>query len=110
MDGCTREEASSTNTITRVCWSTLRKPLFCRDPRLFARVTETVPCLLQHGIWDRETTLNVVSSFVWQRYKEDSVLDMLAELSEVDPFDPDWLYYRAELYYRRGALLEARTI
>lgn len=80
-----------------------------RDPRLFARVTETVPYLLQHGIWDRETTLNVVSSFVWQRYKEDSVLDMLAELSEVDPFDPDWLYYRAELYYRRGALLEAKN-
>lgn len=78
------------------------------DPRLFAYVAATVPFLFQHGIWDRETILNVVSALVWQRYADQNVAEMLDKLSADYPLDPDWPFYRAELDYRRRALHEAR--
>ena len=66
--------------------------------------------LVDSGVWDWDTLLNVVSYQVWQ-YSE-GLHGLMAErvlqtlLKEL-PEDPSLLFYLAELYHRRGDLESA---
>ena len=68
--------------------------------------------LVDEGIWERETLLNVVSYQVWQF--AEGVPGVMAErvlgaLLERWPEDADILFYLAELYHRRGDLERAEA-
>ena len=69
--------------------------------------------LLQEGVWDRDTLLNVVSYQVWQ-FAEGAPGVMtervLGTLLEQWPEDADILFYLGELYHRRGDLDQAETV
>ena len=71
---------------------------------------EGVLGLLEDGIWDREKALNVVSFLVWQHDGAASVVRLLEQLAERYPVEPDWLFYLAEAYHRRGELEQAAAM
>ena len=77
------------------------------DERLLGYVAEAIPALLEDGLWDRDKTLNVVSFLVWQHNGAAGVERLLEQLSERYPAEPDWSFYLAELYHRRGNLDQA---
>ena len=79
------------------------------DERLLGYVAEAIPALLEDGLWDRDKTLNVVSFLVWQHNGAAGVERLLEQLSERHPAEPDWSFYLAELYHRRGDLDRAEA-
>ena len=79
------------------------------DERLLNYAAEAIPALLEDGLWDRDKTLNVVSFLVWQHNGAAGVERLLEQLSERYPAEPDWSFYLAELYHRRGDLDRAEA-
>jgi len=79
------------------------------DERLLGYAAQVIPKLLEEGVWDREKTLNVVSYLVWQHNTAAGVVQLLEGLTARYPAQPDWPFYLAELYHRRGALDQAET-
>lgn len=79
------------------------------DERLLDYVADAIPDLLKEGLWDRSKTLNVVSFLVWQHNSAVGVERLLEQLIERYPTDPDWFFYLAELYHRRGDLERAEA-
>jgi len=77
------------------------------DERVLNYVADAIPDLLEGGLWDRDKALNVVSFLVWQRNGAAGVERLLERLIEHYPNDPDWVFYLAELYHRRGDLERA---
>jgi len=80
------------------------------DERLLDYATEVIPALLEEGLWDREKTLNVLSFLVWQHNQATSVEQLLKRLIEHYPTEPEWSFYLAELYQRRGDLDQAKAM
>jgi len=80
------------------------------DERLLDYVADTVPCLLEEGLWDRDKTLNVVSFLVWQHSGAAGVERLLERLSGRYPTEPDWPFYLAELYHRQQVLDQAEAM
>jgi tetratricopeptide (TPR) repeat protein len=72
------------------------------DERLLDYAAEIIPALLEDGLWDHDKTLNVVSFLVWQHHGAPGVERLLQRLIERYPAEPDWLFYLAQLYHRRG--------
>jgi len=79
------------------------------DERLLDYAAEAIPSLLEEGLWDRDKTLNVASFLVWQHHGAAGVEQLLEQLIERYPTDPDWPFYLAELYHRRGDLDRAEA-
>ena len=79
------------------------------DERLLDYAVEVIPDLLEEGLWDRDKTLNVVSFLVWQHNGASGVERLLGQLIARYPTEPDWPFYLAELYHRRGDLRQAET-
>jgi tetratricopeptide (TPR) repeat protein len=79
------------------------------DERLLEYAAEVIPALLGDGLWDREETLNVVSFLVWQYNGATGTERLLEQLIERYPAEPDWPFYLAELYHRRGDLDRAEA-
>ena len=79
------------------------------DERLLDAAAQVIPALLEEGIWDRDKTLNVVSFLVWQHNKAAGVERLLGRLMDRYPDEPDWSFYLAELYHRRGDLEQAKA-
>jgi len=79
------------------------------DDRLLDYVADVIPALLDDGLWSREKTLNVVSFLVWQHNRATGAERLLKQLMERYPADPDWPFYLAELYHRRGDLERAEA-
>jgi tetratricopeptide (TPR) repeat protein len=80
------------------------------DVRLLDSGAEVIPSLLDEGLWDQDKTLNTVSFLVWQHNGAVGVERLLEQLVERHPTDPDWLFYLAELYNRRGDLDHAKAV
>ena len=74
------------------------------DERLLGYAADVIPALVEEGLWDREKTLNVVSFLVWQHNRATGMKRLLEQLIERYPAEPDWPFYLAELYHRRGDL------
>ncbi len=74
------------------------------DERLLDYAVRVIPTLLEEGVWDRERMLNVVSYLVWQHNRAAGVERLLEDLVARYPAEPDWPFYLAELYHRRGDL------
>ena len=101
-------EATATYSETLVYF-----PLEAIDPtdeRLLDYATEAIPNLLEDGLWGREKTLNVVSYLVWQHHEVPGVERLLEQLAARYPTEPDWPFYLAELYHRRGNLEQAEAV
>ncbi len=79
------------------------------DERFLDYAVEVIPDLLEEGLWDRDKTLNVVSFLVWQHNGARGVERLLGQLIERYPAEPDWPFYLAELYHRRGNLAQAEA-
>ena len=79
------------------------------DERLLDYAAEVIPALLEDGLWDRDKTLNVISFLVWQHNAAPGVERLLEQLIERYPSEPDWPFYLAELYRRRGDLERAEA-
>jgi len=79
------------------------------DGRLLNYAAEVIPTLFEEELWDRDTTLNVISFLVWQHSEEVGVERLLERLIERYPIEPDWSFYLAELYHRRGDLGQAQA-
>jgi tetratricopeptide (TPR) repeat protein len=80
------------------------------DFRLAAFQGRAMAGLVEKGIWEREKLLNAVSYQVWQFAEGVQGLmteRLLETVLEQRPEDADVLFYRAELYHRRGELDEA---
>jgi len=100
-------EATATYSDTLVYF-----PLEAIDPtdeRLLDYAAKVIPDLLEEGLWDRDKTLNVVSFLVWQHNGASGVERLLGQLIARYPTEPDWPFYLAELYHRRGDLRQAET-
>jgi len=80
------------------------------DERLLDYVAGTIPGLLEEGLWSREKALNVVSFLVWQREGAAGVERLLEQLIARYPTEPDWPFYLAECYHRRGGLVQAEAV
>jgi tetratricopeptide (TPR) repeat protein len=81
------------------------------DFRLAAFQGRAMAGLMEEGIWEREKLLNVISYQVWQF--AEGVRGLMTErlletVLERRPEDADVLFYRAELYQRRGELDQAK--
>jgi tetratricopeptide (TPR) repeat protein len=74
------------------------------DERLLGYAADVIPALVEESLWDREKTLNVVSFLVWQHHEAAGTERLLEQLIERYPTEPDWPFYLAELYHRRGDL------
>jgi len=62
--------------------------------------------LEEYGIWEREEVVNIVSFLVWQgEWKQAE--EVLARMGGKYPHDPEWAFYRGEMYHRQGKLDEA---
>jgi tetratricopeptide (TPR) repeat protein len=79
------------------------------DERLLDYAAETIPSLLDEGMWDREKVLRVASFLVWQHNETVSVERLLEQLVRRYPAEPDWLFCLAELYHRQGDLGRAEV-
>lgn len=79
------------------------------DERFLDYAAKVIPDLLEEGLWDRDKTLNVVSFLVWQHNGARGVERLLGQLIAHYPTEPDWPFYLAELYHRRGDLRQAET-
>jgi tetratricopeptide (TPR) repeat protein len=79
------------------------------DERLLEYAADVIPALLEDGLWDRERTLNVVSFLVWQHNQAAGTARLLERLIERYPAEPEWSFYLAELYHRRGDLDQAEA-
>jgi tetratricopeptide (TPR) repeat protein len=79
------------------------------NERLLDYAAEVIPFLLEEGLWDRERTLNVVSFLVWQHSGASGVERLLEQLIRRYPAEPDWPFYLAEFYHRRGDLGRAEV-
>jgi len=79
------------------------------DERLLDYAAEVIPDLLEEGLWERDKTLNVVSFLVWQHDEATGVERLLEQLIGRHPTEPDWPFYLAELYHRRGDLERAEA-
>ena len=60
----------------------------------------------EYGISGRQEVVNIVSFLVWQE-EWGEVEEVLARMGEKYPYDPEWAFYRGEMYHRRGKLEEA---
>jgi len=77
------------------------------DGRLLDYATKAIQALLEDGLWDREKALRVIFFLVWKHAEAAGVERLLEWLVEHHPNDPDWPFYLAELYHRRGDLEQA---
>lgn len=82
------------------------------DFRLAEYQGQTMVALVEEGIWEQDTLLNVVSYQVWQF--AEGVPGLMTErvlqtLLAQWPEDTDLLFYLAELYHRRGDLDQAEA-
>jgi tetratricopeptide (TPR) repeat protein len=80
------------------------------DERLLHHAAEVIPALIEEGLWDRGQALNVVSFLVWQHDRAAGVERLIERLAERYPAEPEWPFYLAELYHRRGDLERARVV
>jgi len=80
------------------------------DERVLDYVVEVIPNLLEEGLWERDKMLNVASYLVWQHNGATGVERLLERLVERYPTEPDWPFYLAELYHRRGDLGRAEAV
>lgn len=67
---------------------------------------DLVAKLDQYGLWEREQVVNVVSYLVWQGAREQAE-ELLDYLEEKYPDEPDWPFYRGEMFHRQGDLEHA---
>lgn len=79
------------------------------DDRLLDYAVQVMPALLEEGVWAPEKMLNVASYLVWQHNTVASVEQLLENLTARYPAQPDWPFYLAELYHRRGRVERAET-
>lgn len=79
------------------------------DDRLLDYAVQVMPALLEEGVWAPEKMLNVASYLVWQHNTVASVEQLLESLTARYPAQPDWPFYLAELYHRRGRVERAET-
>lgn len=82
-------------------------------PRLAEYQGQALTALVDDGLWEQETLLNVVSYQVWQH--ADGLHGLMTErllrtLLERRPDDVSILFYLAELYHRRGELPQAAAV
>jgi tetratricopeptide (TPR) repeat protein len=77
------------------------------NERLLGYTVQTIPELLEAGLWSHNKTLDVVSYLVWQYHHSPQVVRLLETMSERYPSDPDWSFYLGELHHRRGDLDQA---
>ena len=80
------------------------------DDRLLDYAAEVLLALLDEGLWDRDKILNVVSFLVWQHNGAAGVKQLLEQMIERYPAEPDWPFYLSGLYHRRGELDQAEAI
>jgi tetratricopeptide (TPR) repeat protein len=79
------------------------------DERLLDYVAEVAPALLEDGLWHREKMIHVISFLVSEHENATGVECLLGRLVERYPTEPDWRFYLAELYHRRGELERAEA-
>jgi tetratricopeptide (TPR) repeat protein len=77
------------------------------DERLFEYIAAVIPALLDEGLWNLDTTRNVVSFLTWQHDTADGVEQLLKQLVERYPAEPDWPFYLGEFYHRQGNVEQA---
>lgn len=74
------------------------------DDRLLEYVARVIPQLLDNGIWDKKKSQIVVSYLVWQHAESPAVEKLILDLATRFSNEPQWLFYLAEMYHRRGDL------
>jgi tetratricopeptide (TPR) repeat protein len=74
------------------------------DDRLLEYVAQVVPGLLDEGLWDGETMLNVVAYIVSQHKDAPGAGLLIRNLMEQDTAPSDLGFYLGELYYGQGNL------
>lgn len=80
------------------------------DDRLLEYVARVIPQLLDNGIWDKQKSQIVVSYLVWQHAESPAIEGLVLDLATRFSNEPQWLFYLAEMYHRRGDLeLAERT-
>jgi tetratricopeptide (TPR) repeat protein len=89
-------------------YQTLRYFELGEDGKPPAYLGGLVAKLEQYGLWEREQVINVVSYLVWQEAQEQAG-ELLGYLEETYPEQPDWSFYRGELYHRQGDLERAEA-
>ena len=62
--------------------------------------------LEEYGIWGQDEVVNIVSFLVWQG-EWGQAEELLARMAMKYPHNPEWAFYRGEMYHRRGELEEA---
>jgi len=62
--------------------------------------------LEEYGIWGRDEVVNIASFLVWQG-EWGQAEEALTHMAEKYPHDPQWAFYRGEMYHRQGKLEEA---
>ena len=80
------------------------------DPTEDALVTyavQVMPALLDEQIWDRATTTRVAEILAWRHPTAQGVAEWLQTLAQDRPLEPEWPFYLAETYHRRGELSKA---
>lgn len=79
-----------------------------QDKILFAKALQTMPLLVDNGIWDQAQLERVLTTLVWNHYDDDLVRDTLQQLAERDA-DTLWQLLLAEVAHRRGELKTAQA-
>jgi len=105
-------DAGDVRTVTTLSDTLVYFPLEAVNPvdeRLLDYAAETIPSLLDEGMWDREKVLRVASFLVWQHNEAVSVERLLEQLVRRYPAEPDWPFCLAELYHRQGDLGRAEV-
>ncbi|NJK81783.1 MAG: tetratricopeptide repeat protein, partial [Chloroflexaceae bacterium] len=81
-----------------------------RDERLLTYAAETIPLLLQEGIWDNYTTRQVVTLLVWRYAAVPGVTSLLEELRNNDTRSSLWTFLLAEAHHRAGQHTQAAAL
>lgn len=105
--------ASGSTDDSETLWIALRnfdvESVAPTDERLLDYAMRVVPFLLQRELWSYEQTKNMIAYFVWKHFDSAVIESTIKRLMVQRPGEPDWIFYLAELYHRRGDLARART-
>jgi tetratricopeptide (TPR) repeat protein len=77
------------------------------DTRLLDYAMEVVPALRADGVWDRDQLSNLVSYLVWRHGSLLSVQNLLQELAQLHPSEPEWSFFLGEAFHRHGDWVRA---
>lgn len=81
--------------------------LFPDDKRLRPYAVSAIVGLIEDQIWSKDSALNYTSYLIWEHSEETGVEDLLNALRSSFPFEPEWPFFLAELYFRRGEYSKA---